>query len=80
MNKDKETKGRRNFLTLLARGGVLASLGLLAGSLGSRERGEEGCRNDFVCGSCRKSSDCRLPEADNFRLAKARKPKSANHG
>jgi hypothetical protein len=80
MSKHKDINGRRGFLTLLARGGVLASLGLLAGALGNREHDGSGCRNDFVCGSCRKSSDCRLPEADAFRLEKARKPKTGNHG
>lgn len=80
MNKDSDLSGRRNFLTLLARGGVLAALGLLAGALGSREHGEAGCRNDFACGSCRKSPDCRLPEADEFRLEKARRPKTGNNG
>jgi hypothetical protein len=66
---------RRKFITTLMRGGIFASLTLLTGALVHRWGESDGCRQEFACGQCNVSDGCRLPEADRYRLDKARRPK-----
>jgi hypothetical protein len=62
-------QNRRQFMTMLVRGGILASLALLGGVLVRRweEAGE--CSGSYACGNCTLSERCALPEADKFRHA-----------
>lgn len=75
---------RRRFLTVMARGGIFASLAVFSGVMIRRwsEAGE--CRKNFACGACNASNRCRLPEADNFRLEQAKSvnnsPKNGKSG
>ena len=54
---------RREFLNTLMRGGILAALGLLSGSVLMRSRDKNSCSNGFACSSCGKSQGCSLPAA-----------------
>lgn len=64
--------GRRHFFKVVIRGGIFASLSLLSGALIKRWSESADCRQNFSCGNCSISSGCRLPQADEYRLAKAR--------
>ena len=54
---------RREFLNTLARGGILAALGLLSGVLVFRSRDENSCSYGFDCSRCSRSKSCMLPAA-----------------
>ena len=55
--------GRREFLNTLMRGGILAALGLLSGSLLLRSRDEKSCSYGFDCSGCNRSKSCMLSAA-----------------
>jgi len=63
---------RRHFLKSIIRGSLFASFGLLTGVLLYRREGNAACRPDFACGNCSFEKGCRLPEADSYRLEKAK--------
>jgi hypothetical protein len=65
-------KERRQFLSVLIRGGIVTSLAVLGGVFTKRWRDSDQCGDNFACGNCRLSDECRLPEADRFRLDEAR--------
>lgn len=58
---------RRQFLSTLIRGSILASLTLLSGILIRRWNEADGCLQNYTCGNCNLSNNCRLPEAKNYR-------------
>jgi hypothetical protein len=60
---------RRKFIDTFSRGGLLASLAVVAGILISRRQVSftETCQTDFQCRNCQKLSNCALPEAENER-------------
>ncbi|MCX6287164.1 MAG: 4Fe-4S binding protein [Bacteroidetes bacterium] len=58
---------RREFLNTLMRGGILAALGLLSGSLLFRSRDKNSCSSGFDCSSCSRSKSCMLPAAMGAR-------------
>jgi len=60
---------RRVFIEKFSRGGLLASLAVVAGILISRRQVSfiESCNDDFQCRNCRRLSSCALPEAENER-------------
>jgi hypothetical protein len=68
-------QNRRNFIQTLARGGIFASLTFLSGIFIHRWSEAGGCEQNFICGNCSLSDRCKLPEADQHRLEKARSPK-----
>ena len=68
----KHMQNRRKFISMVIRGGIFASLGVLSGVLVRRWSEAEGCRENFICGGCDLSNQCRLPEADRYRLDQAR--------
>ncbi len=71
---------RRQFIQTLIRGGIFASLTLLGGVLTLRRTGAKDCVENYSCGHCKSSNSCILPEADKYRLekAKCRKTNEAN--
>jgi hypothetical protein len=58
---------RREFIKNVTRGSIIAGLGLVTGVLLLREKKSEPCDYSFICNSCRKLSDCKLPEAKVFK-------------
>jgi electron transport complex protein RnfB len=58
---------RREFLKTLMRGGILAGLGIIGGTLFLRSGKQNGCGFNFACGSCTKAKDCDLPESVQFK-------------
>jgi len=60
---------RRNFIDKSGRTFLLGALAIVSGVLVSRRQVVRGntCTEDFMCRSCRKLSDCRLPEAETER-------------
>jgi len=60
---------RRIFITRIVRGGVLASMAMLAGVLLYRKQVSlwQECGLDFQCRGCSKLKRCRLPEAETER-------------
>ena len=60
---------RKTFIHQLVRGGILAALAVLSGTLLSRRqvRLERDCAGELPCRSCRKLSSCSLPEAEKER-------------
>ncbi|MBI5541026.1 MAG: hypothetical protein HY951_13255 [Bacteroidia bacterium] len=58
---------RREFIKNVARGSILVGLGLVAGTLLSREDENENCDFDFICNNCNKLNKCNLPEAVKFK-------------
>ena len=71
---NKDIHNRRQFINLVARGSIFASLTLLGGFLFRRWDDAPECRKNFACGSCNATNQCQLPEADMFRLEKAKLP------
>ena len=69
-------QSRRQFLSTLIRGSILASLALLSGILVRRWKNADGCHQNYTCGNCSLSDNCRLPEANNYR---DNKPGSKEH-
>ncbi|MEI7724524.1 MAG: hypothetical protein WCK09_05425 [Bacteroidota bacterium] len=69
-------QNRRNFIQTLARGTIFASLTFLSGIFIHRWSEAGDCEQNFTCGNCKLSNRCKLPEADQYRLEKARSPKS----
>jgi hypothetical protein len=67
---------RRKFISTLFRGTILGSLTALSGVLIHRWSEAEDCRQNYSCGRCSLSGQCRLPEADQHRLEKARMNKN----
>jgi hypothetical protein len=68
----KHMQNRRKFISAVIRGGIFTSLGVLSGVLIRRWSEADGCRENFICGTCDLSNQCRLPEADRYRLDQAR--------
>ncbi len=64
-----EKTNRRDFLVSASRKLMLGGLAAMSGYLLFRES-DENC--DFVigCGTCKKLSACRLPEAEDFRKSR----------
>jgi hypothetical protein len=60
-------QNRRQFLGTLIRGSILASLTLLSGILIRRWNEADGCHQNYICGNCKLSNNCRLIEAKNYR-------------
>ncbi len=58
---------RRNFLKTLTQTGIFAGLSFLGGSLLFKTRKAGACDNEFLCGSCSSSEDCKLPQARSLR-------------
>jgi hypothetical protein len=60
---------RRNFIRLMARGGILAAMAAAAGLLVARNQVTftEECTDNFRCRSCNRLSGCSLPEAGKIR-------------
>jgi hypothetical protein len=63
---------RKHFLITMIRGGIFASLAMITGLFIHRWSLASGCHQNFACGNCTLSGRCQLPEADNYRLDKAR--------
>jgi len=63
---------RKTFIYRLIRGGLLASLALVAGILFARKQvtSVRECGPDFPCRGCSKLKRCRLPEAEMERAGK----------
>lgn len=63
---------RKTFIYRLMRGGMLASLALVAGILLARKQVStvQECGLDFRCRECSKLKKCRLPEAEMERAGK----------
>ena len=66
-------QNRRQFFTMLARGGLLAKLTVVSGNLIRRWAEADACSQDFTCGKCKLSGHCQLAEADDYRLEKAKR-------
>jgi len=74
-------KNRRQFLNLVVRGGILSAIAVVSGGLIHRWTEADECRQNYTCGDCGVSGQCRLPAADQYRLEKARKnPSRIHHG
>ena len=58
---------RREFLKNVARGAILAGLGLVAGNLLLKDKESDSCDYNFICNNCSKLSGCKLPEALKFK-------------
>ncbi len=56
----------------MIRGGILGAFTLLSGILVHRWSNAEDCRQNLACGNCNLSNKCKLPDADKYRLQKAR--------
>jgi Na+-translocating ferredoxin:NAD+ oxidoreductase subunit B len=54
---------RREFISTIVRGGILAGLTFLTGGLLFRTGKEGQCGFNFACGTCSRSGSCSLPEA-----------------
>lgn len=63
---------RRKFVTRLGRGAILASLASMSGYLIFREKkeGPEACKFEFICKSCKRITECELPEAKEYRTSR----------
>ena len=66
-NINNQEMDRREFLKNVTRGSILAGLGLVTGTLLLKEKSKSSCNDNFICNSCRKLSDCKLPEAISFK-------------
>jgi|GEM_PF-1993300 len=74
-------QNRRKFLSTLIRSGIFASLTITSAMLIRRRSQETTCQQPFVCSNCDISNRCQLPEADQYRLEKARLGKTnSEHG
>ncbi len=74
-------KNRRAFLKTVIRGGIFASLAIAGGIFVRRWHQSDDCNRNFACGNCHLSDKCALPEADKYRLEKARgNPMNAENG
>ncbi|MEI6681141.1 MAG: hypothetical protein WCO44_00860 [Bacteroidota bacterium] len=62
---------RREFLTGMARGGILGLMVLFSGAMLRRWEKADGCRRSYACGNCGLSDNCNLPEAEKFRMDKS---------
>ena len=60
-------QNRREFLSILVRGSILASLTLLSGILIRRWNDADECHRNYICGNCNLSDTCRLPEAKKYK-------------
>ena len=58
---------RREFFKNIARGSILVGLGFVSGTLLLKEKGNDSCNDNFICNSCRKLTNCKLPEAISFK-------------
>ena len=58
---------RRQFLINLFRGGILALLAIVSGTMIRRWGEAEDCRRSYACGSCNQAVNCTLPEAGMYR-------------
>lgn len=60
---------RKTFISVLARGGILASMAILIGVLFSRKQIslEKECGLNLQCRSCSRLKACELPDAKNER-------------
>jgi len=54
---------RRDFISTVIRGGLLAGLAYLSGGLLFRSGKDDSCGFDFACGTCSSSDKCILPQA-----------------
>ena len=72
----KTVQSRRQFMNAVARGSIFASLTFLGGVLFRRWYEAPACQKNFACGNCNASSQCQFPEADRFRLEKAKLPET----
>jgi len=61
---------RREFLTSVARGGILGLMVLFSGAMLRRWENADDCRRSYACGNCGLSDRCNLPEAEKFRIEK----------
>ncbi len=61
---------RREFLSGVARGGILGLLFLFSGAMLRRWEKADDCRRSYACAGCGLSDRCTLPEAGKFRTDK----------
>lgn len=65
-------QNRRKFIQAVIRGSILGTFTLLSGILVRRWINAEDCQHNLACGNCNLSNKCKLPDADKYRLQKAR--------
>ncbi len=58
---------RRNFIKIAIRNTALAGIAIGSGYLIFKDQSEEACNFDFICKSCKKLKECKLPEAEDHK-------------
>ena len=58
---------RKGFIINIARGSILIGLAVLTKITLFKDSGIDKCNYQFICNSCKKLSDCKLPEAVDYK-------------
>ena len=74
---------RRNFILTLVRGSIFTGVTAISGYVLFKEKNNsENCNFDYICKSCSKLDNCKLPEASRFKApsskSQALNPKFVN--